>query len=51
MRSDNHCSKPARLHDQSIREHYVVMSDGHRGADVRPDFNWDKKPVRAMGYR
>jgi hypothetical protein len=22
-----------------------------RGADVRPDFNWDKKPVRVMGYR
>jgi len=32
MRSDNHCSKPARLHDQSIREDYVVMSDGKRGA-------------------
>jgi hypothetical protein len=22
-----------------------------RGADVRPDFNWDRKPVGAMGYR
>jgi len=22
---------------------------GKRGADVRPDFNWDKKPVAAMG--
>jgi hypothetical protein len=26
-------------------------NDGERGADVRPDFNWDKKPLRAMGYR
>jgi hypothetical protein len=24
---------------------------GKRGADVRPDFNWDKKPVGMMGYR
>jgi hypothetical protein len=23
----------------------------HRGVDVRPDFNWNKKPVAAMGYR
>jgi hypothetical protein len=24
---------------------------GKRGADVRPDFNWDKKIVGAIGYR
>ena len=24
---------------------------GKRGTDVRPDFNWDKRPVRVMGYR
>jgi hypothetical protein len=24
---------------------------GHRGADVRPDFNWNKTPVKAMGCR
>ena len=24
---------------------------GKRGADVRPDFNWNKPPVAAMGYR
>ena len=23
----------------------------HRGADVRPDFNWKRKQVGAMGYR
>jgi hypothetical protein len=22
-----------------------------RGADVRPDFNWNKQPFDAMGYR
>jgi hypothetical protein len=24
---------------------------GKRGADVRPDFNWNRKPEPAMGYR
>jgi hypothetical protein len=24
---------------------------GKRGADVRPDFNWNKTPVGIMGYR
>ena len=28
-----------------------ARASGKRGADVRPDFNWDKKPVRVMGYR
>jgi hypothetical protein len=51
VRSDNHCSKPERLHDRSIREDYVVMSDRKRGADVRPDFNFSKQPVEMMGYR
>jgi hypothetical protein len=31
-------------------EHRFVC-DGKRSADMRPDFNWDKKPVRVMGYR
>src|SRR6516225_3753617 len=51
VRSDNHCSKPERLHDRSIREDYVVMSDRKRGADVRPDFNFSRQPVEMMGYR
>jgi hypothetical protein len=29
----------------------MPLACGKRGADVRPDFNWDKKPVRVMGYR
>jgi hypothetical protein len=28
-----------------------LPSRDKRGADVRPDFNWDKKPVRIIGYR
>jgi hypothetical protein len=30
---------------------FVCSVCGKRGADVRPDFNGDKKPVRVMGYR
>jgi hypothetical protein len=29
---------------------FVCSACGKRGADVRPDFNWDKTPVKAMGY-
>jgi len=37
-------------HDALDRErHGFDLWQG--GADVRPDFNWDKKPVRVMGYR
>jgi hypothetical protein len=32
-------------------ERFTRRVCGKRGADVRPDFNWDKKPVRVMGYR
>jgi hypothetical protein len=38
-----------RLSD--IEHRFVCEVCGKRGADVRPDFNWDKKPVRVMGYR
>jgi hypothetical protein len=29
----------------------VCRACGKRGADVRPDFNLDKKPAGMMGYR
>jgi hypothetical protein len=38
-----------RLSD--IEGRFVCRACGKRGADVRPDFNCDKKPVAAMGYR
>jgi hypothetical protein len=34
-----------------IESCFVCRSCGKRGADVRPDFNWDRKSVGAMGYR
>ncbi len=38
-----------RLSDLEPR--FVCKACGKRGADVRPDFHWDKPPVAAMSYR
>jgi hypothetical protein len=38
-----------RLSDMEAR--FTCSACGKRGADVRPDFNWNAKPVRMMGYR
>ena len=38
-----------RLSDLEPR--FICQRCGKRGAEVRPDFNWNKKPMRAMGYR
>jgi hypothetical protein len=37
-----------RLSDLEPR--FTCTACGKRGADVRPDFNWNKTPVRTMGY-
>jgi hypothetical protein len=38
-----------RLSD--IEERFTCRACGKRGADVRPDFNWDRQPGAMMGYR
>jgi hypothetical protein len=38
-----------RLSD--IEPLFVCQACGKRGADVRPDHNWNKKPVAMTGYR
>jgi len=38
-----------RLSD--IEQRFICKACGKRGADLRPDFNWNSKPVAAMGYR
>ena len=38
-----------RLSD--IEPQFVCRACGKRGADVRPDFNWNKPPVAVMGSR
>jgi hypothetical protein len=42
---------PDDLRLSDIEERFTCSVCGKRGADVRPDFNWDKKPVRVIGYR
>jgi hypothetical protein len=32
-----------------IEDRFVCSACGKRGAEVRPDFSWDKRPVGAMG--
>src|ERR1700744_4709571 len=35
-----------------IEDRFVCTACGKRGADVRPDFNWDRKePVGGVGHR
>jgi hypothetical protein len=44
-----YCSDHVRLSDLEAR--FVCKVCGKTGADVRPDFHWNKPPVAAMGYR
>jgi hypothetical protein len=39
----------ARLSD--IEPRFVCQVCGKRGADVRPNFHWNARPVGGMGYR
>jgi hypothetical protein len=38
-----------RLSD--IEDRFTCTDCGKRGADVRPDFNWNGRPGAVMGYR
>jgi hypothetical protein len=59
---DDHCSHsiaiaisgdgwPDAVRLSDIEERFTCRVCGKRGADVRPDFNWDRKQVSVMGYR
>jgi hypothetical protein len=58
--ADYHCSHsvtmdagawPDDLRLSDIEPRFVCKPCGKRGADIRPDFNWNKSTVPAMGYR
>jgi hypothetical protein len=40
---------PDDLRLSDIEDRFTCTACGKRGADVRPDFNWDK--IKSMGYR
>jgi len=42
---------PDHIRLSDIEHRFVCEACGKRGANVRPDFNWDKKRVRVIGYR
>ena len=43
---------PDDLRLSDIAPRFVCGACGRRGADVRPDFNWNAKgPIGGMGYR
>jgi hypothetical protein len=58
--ADHHCSHSVALSaDQwpddvrlsDIEPRFVCAACGKRGAEVRPDFNWNKRLAGGMGYR
>jgi len=42
---------PDGLRLSDIEQRFVCKACGKRGADVRPDFNWNRTTVGGMGYR
>ena len=42
---------PDDLQLSDLEPRFICKACGKRGADVRPDFNWSRTPVRQMGYR
>jgi hypothetical protein len=58
--ADYHCSHsiaisadqwPDHVRLSDLETRFTCKACGKRGVDVRPDFNWNKPPVAAMGYR
>jgi hypothetical protein len=58
--ADFHCSHstvisadrwPDDIRLSDLEPRFVCGACGKQGADVRPDFNWNKQPVEMMGYR
>ena len=40
-----------RLRLSDIKSRFVCTACGKRGADVRANFNWEKRPAGDMGRR
>jgi hypothetical protein len=58
--ADHHCSHSITISGEQwsdqvrlsdLESRFICQACGKKGADVRPDFNWNKQPVAAMGYR
>jgi hypothetical protein len=42
---------PNDLRLSDIEHRFICAVCGKRGADVRPNFNWNRQPRELMGYR
>jgi hypothetical protein len=42
---------PHSMRLSDLEPRFICGACGKRGADVRPDFNWSKRPVEIMGHR
>jgi hypothetical protein len=42
---------PDKVRLSDLEPRFICTACGKRGADVRPDFYWNKPPIAAMGYR
>jgi hypothetical protein len=42
---------PDHVRLSDIEDRFVCRACGLRGADVRPDFNWNRQPRAMLGYR
>jgi hypothetical protein len=42
---------PDAIRLSDLEPRLTCRACGKRGADARPDFNWNRKPEPAMGYR
>jgi hypothetical protein len=58
--ADYHCSHsiaisagrwPDHVRLSDLEPRFTCRACGKRGADIRPDFNWNAMPVQMMGYR
>jgi hypothetical protein len=47
--SGDHWAGDVRLSDLGLR--FICGAIGNRGADVRPDLDWDRQPTAMLGYR
>jgi hypothetical protein len=45
----DHWADDVRLSD--LESQFVCTACGHKGADIRPDFNWDKQPGHGKTMR
>jgi hypothetical protein len=42
---------PDEIRLSDLEPRFICQACGKRGADVRPDFNWNKTATAMMGYR